>query len=105
MLPLVGKAGFALKLTEGLLLDVEGVLPRAADGYVAMGAEYSKIFISPWRAMARLEYNSSTSNQVSGVSGFSMGAALGYLGYTVDYAFAPYGSLGSTHQVSVSAKF
>ena len=47
----------------------------------------------------------SRSLQVDGLTGVTLGAGVEFHGLSVDYAFLPYGDLGSTHRVGLSAKF
>ena len=105
VLPFAAKAGLALRLNPELSFALEGVVARERDAYAALGAEYRRPFSPQGTLMGRLGFNSKTIGEVSGATGLSIGLGLGYLNYNLDYAFVPLGRLGSTHQVSLTARF
>lgn len=94
-------------VNAGIAFDViEEVLLSAGAGYVSdagfegrMGAEYRPFSVLAVRAGARL--NSSVI-EWGPLASPSLGMALYWKGFRVEYAFVPYGVLGVTHSVSVS---
>lgn len=91
----------------GVTMDVrEGLLFSAGAGYVSdagfeggMGAEYRPFEILALRAGAR--FNSSVI-EWGPLASPSLGLAVYWKGFRVEYAFVPYGVLGTTHSVCVS---
>lgn len=54
----------------------------------------------------RLGYQGALSdNQIGGLTGFTAGAGLRLGSFQLDYAFVPYGDLGTSHRVSVGYEF
>ena len=52
----------------------------------------------------RAGYNTENIN-TGGLNGFTAGVGIRYRDYSIDYAFVPYGDLGSTDRVSISVAF
>ncbi|MBI5210040.1 MAG: PorV/PorQ family protein [Elusimicrobia bacterium] len=104
-LPFAAKAGASFLFTDELTGAAEGVVPREAAPYLALGAEYRRRVRGQWQAAGRLGFNSRTVGEVAGVTGLSMGLGAVYKDYHLDYALVPLGSLGPTHQVSVTVNF
>jgi len=55
-------------------------------------------------AAGRVGYNTAAKD-TGGLNGISAGIGFVYLNYGIDYAFVPYGDLGNTQRISLSAKF
>ncbi|MBI4218121.1 MAG: hypothetical protein HY610_03305, partial [Elusimicrobia bacterium] len=54
----------------------------------------------------RLGYNSRTTSDLDkGFSSLSAGAGYSWKGYGIDFAWVPFGNLGNTYRVSLTAKF
>jgi hypothetical protein len=92
-------------MTDRWLASVDVAAPRDNGPYFAAGTEYQLIRAGAWSFAGRMGYNSQTMSDVSGVTGFSVGAGFGLRGLSIDYAFVPYGGLGITNRFSVSLKF
>ena len=106
-LPVTYRAGLSLRL-GGILLAGEGVAPIDDQAYVAGGAEW--VFHPDYEARygvaLRAGWNSRRSAGLNeSLAGWSFGA--GYVGPTVrlDYAFTPFGNLGTSNRASVSFRF
>jgi long-subunit fatty acid transport protein len=104
-LPLTFKVGGAYHITNRWLASVDVAAPRDNGPYFAAGTEYQFIRTGEWSFAGRIGYNSQTMSDVTGVTGMSVGAGFGLHGISIDYAFVPYGGLGITNRISVSAKF
>jgi len=91
----------------GVTMDVrEGLLLSAGAGYVSdagfegrIGVEYKPFSVLALRTGAR--FNSSVM-EWGPLASPSLGMALYWKGFRVEYAFVPYGVLGTTHSVCVS---
>ena len=53
----------------------------------------------------RIGYKTLIVSELGGLAGLSAGLGFKWQDYNLDYAFVPYGDLGSTHRISISAKF
>lgn len=106
-LPLNFKVGFAYRPLAKLLLALDYNQLLEQYGKISLGAEY-------WfedRLALRLGYQYQEKTDPSelyselgssGVAGLTAGLGVKYLNFRLDYAFVPYGLLGSTHRVAVT---
>ncbi len=104
-LPINVKIGSYYRLlSEQLLLAADINLP--ADNRISFhtGAEYSNS-IGPVQIMPRAGFKTTTISDLDMLSGLSAGVGFGYRDLCVDYAWVPYGDLGSTHRISLGYKF
>ncbi len=104
-LPLALRLGSSYKVTERWLTSFDLGFPIDNNPYVALGSEYRWFAASDWPVATRAGYNSLTTGDVSGITGFSFGFGTEHHGIGVDYAILPFGSLGLTHRISVNIKF
>jgi hypothetical protein len=105
-LPANVRAGIAVNVVniseQNLLLAVDAGYAFNADPDICAGAEYTiqKIFI------VRAGYNFSPNpNNPSGLTGISAGAGLNLGPVGFDYAFVPYGELGTSHRAALRYYF
>ncbi len=115
-LPLVLRAGAAMRLAAGTLLAVQADLPNDAGTALRLGAEYC-----PAAALRlRLGYKTSSSSDrdallgrelggtgsgLAGLYGLFAGLGLVYGEFRLDYALTPYGELGNAHRFSFAFKY
>jgi len=103
LLPLNFKVGASYKMLEkdalALALDVN--IPNEGNVNVHAGAEYLLFDMIALRA----GYKTTTIEGLGVLSGLSAGCGFAFKGYGIDYAWVPYGDLGSTHRVSLAIKF
>ena len=104
-LPLAFKLGWAFGLGRRTLLSAEAAASRGDGFYGALGAEFSAELGERTKAAFRLGANSLTWTDIDGLNGVSAGLGLSIHGFSVDYAFAPFGPLGMTHRVSMGLSF
>lgn len=104
-LPVILRLGAAYRLAEDWLETFELGLPQNDRPYAALGFEHTVTTIAEWGLAARAGYNTQTLGSIDGFTGFSMGFGLGAKDGSVDYAFVPYGGLGSAHRLSLSVNF
>lgn len=102
-LPLVFKAGLSHRLYEkGVLLGLD--VSKPVDNYpsVALGAEQP---LSD-RLLLRTGYRyRQHGNELGAFSGFAAGLGFVYEQFAFDYAFSPFGDLGTAHRVSLAYRF
>ncbi|MBN1383819.1 MAG: PorV/PorQ family protein [Elusimicrobia bacterium] len=70
--------------------------------YASVGAEYWIKEVLALRSGYRIGYDT---DSLGGIVGLGAGAGFRVWGFTLDYAFVPFGDLGDTHRVSFGAKF
>jgi hypothetical protein len=75
---------------------------KDSGGYLNTGVDFLSAYDKDYLFALRAGYKTAANGGASGVSG---GIGLEAAAYTVDYAFAPMGDLGSTHKFSVTVKF
>jgi len=102
-LPLSFKLGASYKMLEedALTLVMDVNIPVEGNVNVHAGGEYRLL-----NMMAlRMGYKTTTVKGLGALSGLSAGCGFSYRGYGIDYAWVPYGDLGNTHRISLTAKF
>ena len=100
-LPLSVKAGISGNVMKDLLVAVDAVAPSDSSVYAAVGAEYKLKLDSSISAAIRAGYTLKNSD----VAGLTAGAGITIGNIGVDYAYVPFGDLGTTHTFSVSFVF
>jgi hypothetical protein len=102
-LPLTFKAGLSHRIYEkGLLVSMDVAKP--VDNYpsVALGLEHplsNKLYL---RTGYRYRQHG---NELGAFSGFAAGIGFNYNQFGFDYAFSPFGDLGSAHRISLAFRF
>lgn len=109
-LPLNFKAGVSYRLLPNLLaaLDYNQLLEQ--EGKISLGFEYLYAALLALRAGYRYQGAIDNSQYYEGygnntLSGVSAGVGLRYAHFCLDYAFVPYGFLGSTHRLALTYAF
>ena len=103
-LPLILRAGSAVKLAEGLTAALDLAFPRDGKSFAAVGAEYRRPLKDGRSVAGRAGYNTRSSD-VDGLTGLSLGLGVGFGKTAFDYAFVPFGDLGTTHRIGLSVRF
>ena len=94
-LPLQGRIGWRFDW-QNLGVAQDFIISETEKPGIAAGAEYRFFDMVALRAGYR------TGSSTEGLSGLRAGLGVNYGGFSVDYAFAPYGELGMTHRISLS---
>lgn len=96
--------------TFGAALDVN--LPADAAPYVSLGFEWDWLLsvggrraASSPKASVRAGYNQGRARDHEGLAGLSAGAGLDLASFRLDYAWVPFGDLGTTNRVSLAFRF
>lgn len=85
-----------------LALDLH--FPVDDDPYVSFGLE--GVYAQPkWKGFLRMGYDQSHSRDVDGLSGLTAGAGLDLQKFRMDYAWVPFGDLGTTNRISLAFRF
>ena len=104
-LPLRGRLGGALRVFSGGLFVMDLNLPVDRNPYLAVGGEYTVLFGPDMGMALRAGYNTGTSRGVEGLAGLTSGFGLKAGKFVLDYAWAPFGDLGTTHRISMTFRF
>ena len=103
-LPLNLKLGGAFSFSDKIILGLDVNFPRDNRPYAGAGGEY--LFNYGAVSLAgRLGYNTRTQGDIDGMAGASTGIGVIFHNLALDYAFVPFGSLGSAQRISVSFRF
>ncbi len=103
-MPLNIKAGFKYRISDSFIMTADLNFPRDYESGLNIGAEYS-YSIEKVGLSARAGYRTRPVSAHGDLSGLSMGGQVGYRGFSLDYAWVPYGDLSSTHRFSLSYRF
>lgn len=103
-LPLNFKLGVSRILFKNLMLNLDIIIPTDNDIFAAFGGQYKANINEDADIFFRAGYDG-RQKDVPGFSGFNAGFGAQYKDLTFDYAFSPFGDLGSAHRVSLSLRF
>lgn len=102
-LPLTVALGGLMHLgRHSLTADLK--FPRDNNPYVAVGAEGVLPMGGGFEGRGRVGYSTRSGTDAGSLMGLSVGAGLRARWFSVDYAFAPYGDLGSVNVISLSLR-
>lgn len=104
-LPLILRLGTATRLGSHFDLTADIVAARDNLPFLAMGGEGRIPFNEDLQVALRAGFNTRAVSEVSGARNIALGAGLRYGGYTLDYAFSPFGDLGTVHRISAGIVF
>jgi hypothetical protein len=104
-LPLTTRLGGVYRLTPRLLFSADAVFPRDKGPHTALGMEGLLVNTRALRLAGRIGGNTKILGDVNGFSGLSTGLGFALKGWELDYALIPFGTLGLTHRLSISAGF
>lgn len=85
------------------LLDAH--MPVDADPYFSMGAEFVTPLSEGSQAAFRAGYNLRYTRGIDGLTGVSAGFGIDLQRLRLDYAWVPFGELGTTHRVAIGVRF
>ena len=103
-LPFNIRVGAAYKIQGNWLIASDLNAPIDGPQYYGFGTEYMQRLSPEVEVGIRAGYNTQNVN-TGGSTGFTAGLGVKYLDYSIDYAFVPYGNLGSTNRISLSVEF
>ncbi|MDA1192753.1 MAG: PorV/PorQ family protein [Candidatus Poribacteria bacterium] len=102
-LPMTVRVGAGYRVLEDRAsVALDAVIPSDNDPVIGTGFSYAVFNELILRGGYRLQLGGS---DLGAVSGLTAGFGLNFEGFHVDYAYVPYGYLGPTNRVSVSASF
>jgi hypothetical protein len=104
-LPLILRLGSVTRLTDNFLMTADIAAARDNLPYFAMGAELKVPFGASTDMFLRGGFNTRAVSDIAGTRNITMGLGARYKAYWLDYAFSPFGDLGSVHRVSAALSF
>lgn len=104
-LPLMLRLGTVTKFSDYFNLTGDIAASRDNLPYLAMGGEVKLPVYDDMDTFLRAGFNTRAISDVSGARNVSFGGGLRYKDYQFDYAFSPFGDLGSVHRLSVAVTF
>lgn len=104
-LPLILRLGTLTSLSE--YFNLTGDIVAVSDGlpWLAMGGEVKVPAHKDMDVFLRTGFNTRAVSDLGGLRNVSVGGGLRYRDYRVDYAFSPFGDLGSVHRISAAITF
>jgi len=104
-LPLILRLGSATRLTDNFTLTADVDAPRDNLPFFAMGAELKLPIREDLDVFLRSGFNTRGISDLGGTRNVAFGGGLRYGNYNLDYAFSPFGDLGSVHRISAALVF
>ncbi|MBL0349416.1 MAG: PorV/PorQ family protein [Elusimicrobia bacterium] len=99
-LPRMIRAGGTYSVKDPWDVALDFGFPKDGDTEWSLGTEYRLRMAEPWGVALRTGYNSRRAD-VSGGEGFALGLGVKRNKMTVDYAYVPFGDIGSTHWITI----
>lgn len=110
-LPINVRLGLGYKPADNIIVGMDYTQPIETAGVWSLGGEYGyrdTLFVRMgYRYQGAVDYNQTYTGYGPAVAaGINLGLGLRlYKNYQADYAYAPYGFLGTTHRISLTLKF
>ena len=101
-LPLIIRFGTLTRLSSYVNLTADVVAVRDNLPFLAVGSEAKIPVYSEMDVFLRGGINTRAMNDLGGTRNVTFGGGLRYGSYQLDYAFSPFGDLGSVHRISIS---
>lgn len=99
-LPRMIRAGGTYSVKDQWDAALDLGFPKDGDTEWSLGTEYRLKMAAPWGVALRTGYNSRRAD-VSGGEGFALGLGVKRNKMSVDYAYVPFGDIGSTHWITI----
>ena len=103
-LPMNIKVGTAYRVSDNWLVAMDVNSPNDNAINIGAGTEYNYKLKDNLMLVGRAGYNTKTKD-VDGLKGIAAGVGIGYKDLMFDYAFVPFGDLGTTHKAGLSLSF
>lgn len=109
-LPMRARVGGNWRVNPVFDAALDIVLPADQAPFIAIGFEgrlpASRLGSSKdWSAAMRLGYDQSHGRDVDGIGGVTAGFGMDFSGLRIDYAWTPYGDLGTANRVTLAFRF
>lgn len=104
-LPTAIQFGARWHVSPVMAMMLDGFMPVDADPYPAVGGEFTQPFGSASKGQLRFGYNVNRQRGLDGLTGLTGGGGLDLDRIRVDYAWVPFGELGTSHKITLAFKF
>ncbi|TBR17041.1 PorV/PorQ family protein [bacterium] len=104
-LPFAIQMGARWHVSPQMAMLLDGFMPVDADPYPALGGEFTQPFGAASKGQLRFGYNVQRQRGIDGLTGLTGGGGLDLDRMRVDYAWVPFGELGTTHKLTLAFKF
>ncbi len=104
-LPTAIRFGSVYRLNDRWLTAFDLAIPESNDPYAALGTEYIHALKKSLSLACRLGLNTRSMGDINGITGINFGMGFQMKRMSFDYALVPFGSLSTTHRISVTTKF
>lgn len=104
-LPLSIRLGSMVNISRKLILSADIHAPVDDAPNLHVGGEYTHAISKNLSGSFRTGFKNTSINDLGALSGLSLGAGVTWDTVKIDYAFVPYGDLGSTHRMSIGILF
>ncbi len=104
-LPLILRLGTATKLADYFTLTADIIAARDNLPFLAVGTEWKLAVYPDMDVFLRGGANTRAIGDLGGTRNIALGAGLRYTDYTIDYAYSPFGDLGTVHRISAGIVF
>jgi len=101
-LPVTYRVGSSLTLFERWLISGDLSSSKGSDVQYALGTEYLTSVSKEFKLIGRIGFNSHVASNVEDGTGIMAGLGFKWSQMGLDYAFSPYGELGTTHRISLN---
>jgi hypothetical protein len=104
-LPMIVRLGTLTKVGDHLGVTADVIAVNDSLPFLAMGAEVTIPVYERLDVALRAGFNTRAISDMGGARNFSLGGGLRLGGYHLDYAFSPFGDLGTVHRISAAVTF
>lgn len=104
-LPFAVQLGARWHASPMLAVLLDGHLDVDADPYPTLGAEFTQVFGAASKGQLRVGYNVKRPRGLEGLTGLAAGGGLDFDRFRFDYAWVPFGDLGTTHRITTALRF
>lgn len=104
-LPFAVQAGSRWHVSPQFAMSLDGFMPVDGTPYPALGGEFTQPFGESAKGQLRFGYSARRSSGIDGLTGLTGGGGLDLARLRVDYAWVPFGELGTAHKLTLAFKF
>ena len=104
-LPFAVQLGAQWHVSPQFALLLDGHLDVDAAPYPSLGGEFTQPFGDASKGQIRAGYNLKRTRGIDGLTGLAAGGGLDLDRFRFDYAWVPFGELGTTHRITIAVRF
>ncbi len=104
-LPFVLQAGAFWHISPQAAFLLDGHLPVDSDPFPSIGFEFTQPFGAASKGALRAGYDVRRNKSLEGLTGLAAGGGLDLDFFRIDYAWVPFGDLGTTHRLTLAFRF